>query len=138
MVALAEALSHPCYAVRRLLDMAEGWERGPSQSPCLRTPLEPTYRKVRPAVVDELVVRYQEGAMMRELAAEFGIAAKPSASTYDGEASTPPAWLTARRPANCCRAVPEGLDVGSDSREIQQLSAHCANPPHRSRCRDAG
>jgi len=72
MVALPEALAHPCRPTLRLLKIAEGWAdevpNEASPSPAYRT-----LRRLRPDELDDIVVAYASGATVEELAAKYNV-----------------------------------------------------------------
>jgi DNA invertase Pin-like site-specific DNA recombinase len=68
-----EALAHPCYPTRRLLELAEAWPENDGGSELVPLPKCRTARQLRPAEIDHLVAAYQSGSSVYELADTFGI-----------------------------------------------------------------
>jgi hypothetical protein len=71
-VDLVGALSHPCWEVQRLLDLAERWIHRP-RGTSRRRPAVRTFRHLRGSEVDQLVAKYKAGSTVYELGELYGI-----------------------------------------------------------------
>jgi DNA-binding CsgD family transcriptional regulator len=70
-VGVVEALAHICRPAKRLLEIAKTWPDGLSDE--VRGSKYRTMRQLRTDEIDHLVVIYQRGATVYELAERFGI-----------------------------------------------------------------
>jgi site-specific DNA recombinase len=72
VVALIEALSHPCYQVKRLLELALTWEYADTDELPAGTKCR-TARQLRQDELDHVVAGYHAGKTVYQLATKFGI-----------------------------------------------------------------
>jgi hypothetical protein len=72
-VGAVEALAHPCYRVRRLLELGVNWPAGLTEDALYVPATYRTARPLSPAEVDELVRAWEGGMGVLKLAAQFGV-----------------------------------------------------------------